>query len=76
MTNDATEISLGQDRLGRLVGLTAKGVYVLDPERCELVSTAAAPAHVACGFALVDDAVYFGSGTELWRWRLPAAAGR
>ncbi|PYJ07350.1 MAG: hypothetical protein DME25_04005 [Verrucomicrobia bacterium] len=65
------EISLGQDRDGRLVGLTAKGVYVMEPESCELVYTAAAPAHVGCGFALVDDSVYFGSGPTLWRCRLP-----
>jgi streptogramin lyase len=67
------EISLGQDRDERLVGLTSKGVYVVDAERCELVNTAAAPVPVRCGFAVVDDAVYFGSGTELWRWRLAVA---
>ena len=67
-----TEISLGQDRHGRLVGLTTKGVYVLDPETGGLVHTALAPVPVNCGFALVDDAVYFGSKAELWRYSLPA----
>ena len=66
-----TEISLGQDRTGKLVGLTTKGVYVFDPERSEVVHTAAAPVPVNCGFALVEGAVYFGSKSELWRYRLP-----
>jgi outer membrane protein assembly factor BamB len=67
-----TEIALGQDRAGRLVGLTTKGVYILDPEKSELVHTAASPVPVNCGFALTDDAVYFGSKAELWRYALPA----
>ena len=65
------EISLGQVRDGRLIGLTTKGVYVFDLERGELVHTATAPVHVNCGFAVVDDAVYFWSGTALWRYHLP-----
>ena len=69
-----TEISLGQDRHGRLVGLTTKGVYVFDPEKGELVHTATAPVPVNCGFALVDGAVYFGSKAELWRYSLPASS--
>jgi len=68
------EISLGQLPDGRLVGLTSRGVYVLDPENGALVHTAAAPVHVGCGFALVDNAVYFGSGARLWRYRLPELA--
>jgi hypothetical protein len=67
-----TEISLGQNRNGKLVGLTTKGVYILDPEKSELVHTASSPVPVNCGFALVDDAVYFGSKAELWRYALPA----
>src|SRR2546429_125315 len=65
------DISLGQHRSGKLVGLTAKGVYFLDPDRSEVVESAEAPVPVNCGFALVDDAVYFGSKAELWRYRLP-----
>lgn len=63
------EISLGQLRDGRLVGLTTKGVYVVDAARGEVVQTEKAPVPVRCGFALVDDMVYFGSNAELWRWR-------
>jgi len=69
-----TEISLGQNRNGKLVGLTTKGIYVFDPEKSELVHTAAAPVPVNCGFALVDGAVYFGSKAELWRYALPAVS--
>jgi outer membrane protein assembly factor BamB len=65
------EISLGQLGEGRLAGLTAKGVYVYDLRRGELVHTAPAPAAVRCGFAVLGDAVYFGSGAELWRYRFP-----
>ena len=71
LTGASVEISLGQLPDGRLVGLTSKGVYVLDPESGSLVHTAKAPVHVRCGFALVDNAVYFGSGAELWRYHLP-----
>ena len=62
--------ALGQHRSGRLVGLTSKGVYVVDSEKVEQVYAAAAPVPVNCGFALVDDAVYFGSKAELWRFVL------
>jgi hypothetical protein len=31
----------------------------------------AAPVHVGCAFTLVDNAVYFGSGAMMWRYRLP-----
>jgi outer membrane protein assembly factor BamB len=68
------EISLAPLPDGRLVGLTTKGVYVYDPARGEMVHTAAAPVAVRCGFALVDEAVYFGSNAGLWRYRLPVRA--
>ena len=65
------DISLGQHRSGKLVGLTAKSVYFLDADRGGVVHSAEAPVPVNCGFALVDDAVYFGSKAELWRYWLP-----
>ncbi len=65
------EISLGEDASGQLTGLTTKGVYVADPEREEVVRTATAPVPINCGFALIDNWVYFGSGSDLWRYRLP-----
>jgi hypothetical protein len=66
------DISLGQIPDGRLIGLTAKGVYTFDAGRGVLDSTAAAPVRVGCGFALVDNAVYFGSGANLWRYHVSA----
>src|ERR1051326_6656865 len=62
------DIALARHRSGKLVGLTSKGVYFVDPDRAELVYTVNAPLPVNCGFALVDDAVYFGSKAELWRY--------
>lgn len=65
------EISLGRHVSGKLIGLTTGGVYALDPAKDELVLNAQAPVRVNCGFALTTDAVYFGSGATLWRYRLP-----
>ena len=47
-----------------------RGVCV-DPSKGEVIHTAPAPTHINCGFALTDEAVYFGSGPTLWRYRLP-----
>lgn len=67
------EISLGQHRSGLLVGLTTRAVYGVDPAEGEIAWTAAPPVRVSCGFALLDDAVYFGSEATLWRYWLPGA---
>ncbi|MBI4662129.1 MAG: hypothetical protein HY735_25185 [Verrucomicrobia bacterium] len=64
------DISLGLHPSGRLVGLTSKGVYTVNPSTAKITGFAASPVRVSCGFALVDDAVYFASGAELWRCRL------
>ncbi len=55
---------------GDLVGLTDKAVYVFDPLTGKIVHTATAPVPIHCGFAIVKDMVYFGSGTQLWRVKL------
>ena len=65
------QISLGQHRSGLLIGLTSRAVYAFDPSKGEVVRTASAPIPINCGFALTDDAVYFGSGPTLWRYLLP-----
>ena len=65
------QISLGQHRSGLLIGLTSRAVYAFDPLKGEVVRTASAPVPINCGFALTDDAVYFGSGPTLWRYLLP-----
>jgi hypothetical protein len=51
-------------------------VYAIDPEKAEIVLMANATVPVNCGFALIDDAVYFGSKAELWRYTLSAFQGR
>lgn len=66
-----TEISLGRHASGQLVGLAGGAVYMFDPAKGEIVHTAKAPVRINCGFALTDDAVYFGSGPTLWRYSLP-----
>ncbi len=66
-----TEISIGRRADGTLVGLTSKQVYLYDPRKGAITSAVPAPVPIRCGFALTDDAVYFGSGPELWRYRLP-----
>lgn len=65
------DISLGEAPGGHLAGLTSKGVYLVDPEKAQVVQTAGAPVPVNCGFALVDNCVYFGSKAQLWRYSLP-----
>lgn len=65
------DVSLGEHRSGNLVGLTAKGIYVVDGKKGEVVHKAEAPVPVNCGFALVQDTVYFGSKAELWSYSLP-----
>jgi hypothetical protein len=65
------EISLGLHHSGKLVGLTSETVYVIDPKSEEVVFQVKSPVAIKCGFAVNGDWVYFGSGAELWRYRLP-----
>jgi len=65
------EISLGAHPGGLIYGLTGRTVFGVDPSRGEVTLTAESPVPINCGFALTDDAVYFGSGPQLWRCRLP-----
>ena len=64
------EIALGT-LAGAVVGLTTRGVYVIDAGSGEIRHQASAPVPVRCGFALIDRAVYFGSQAELWKYSLP-----
>lgn len=65
------DISLG--RVGaNLVGLTSDGIYSVGIDDGSVRTLAKAPKPVNCGFALQDRWVYFGSGTELWRYKLPS----
>ncbi|MBI3735744.1 hypothetical protein HY256_04435 [Candidatus Sumerlaeota bacterium] len=60
-------ISLGADSRGQIAGLTYTSIYILDPAKGEITQTLPSPVRIKCGFALVDDYVYFGSDTQLWR---------
>lgn len=62
------EISLGRHASGKLVGLAGGNVYLFDPIKLEIVSKVKSPAPIKCGFALTGEAVFFGSGSELWRY--------
>jgi outer membrane protein assembly factor BamB len=70
LTGTQTEISLGRHRNGLLYGLTDRSVYSVDPRTFEVRVLAKTPVTVQCGFALTEDAVYFGSGVHLWRYRM------
>jgi outer membrane protein assembly factor BamB len=65
------DISLAEAPSGLLVGLTSKSVYLVDPEKEQIIQTAEAPVPINCGFALVDNSVYFGAKAQLWRYALP-----
>lgn len=64
------EIALG--RLGdQLVGLTSKAVYGVALPDGKVTVLGTPPRRIDCGFALDTHHVYFGSGTELWRFPVP-----
>jgi len=64
------EVALGQDSKGRILGLTRKGVYTLDPTSWTITHFSKSPVAIDCGFAIMGDSVYFGSGSELWRYQI------
>lgn len=64
------DIALGYDApRRRLVGLTSRAVYAVSVPEGIVTELGVAPKRIDCGFALDDEAVYFGCGTELWRFR-------
>lgn len=64
------EISLGRHG-DFLVGFTHEAIYAVRLADGQLRTLAKTPKRIDCGFALQGHAVYFGSGTELWRYKLP-----
>jgi len=66
------EIALGQHGT-RLVGLTSRAVYSVSLPDGAITTLASSPKRIDCGFALDPGHVYFGSGTELWRYPLSQA---
>jgi hypothetical protein len=64
------EISLGLHRSGWLYGLAGKTVFAIDPHTYAVAKVAEYEGGISCGFALTDDAVYFGSNARLVRYQL------
>jgi hypothetical protein len=62
--------SLGVHRGGTIYGLTAHGVYKIDPRRHLVREVARYEAGITHGFAITRDSVYFGSGVRLVRYHL------
>ncbi len=60
------EISLGAYG-DRLIGLTTRSVYAVNPRDGKITELGSAPNRIDCGFAIESGDVYFGSGVELWR---------
>lgn len=58
---------LGKD--GLIWGLTTSGVFTLDPKTYEYRLIVRANKPISGGMATTDDALYFVSGAELWRYR-------
>jgi streptogramin lyase len=68
----AHEISLGLHKSGLLYGLAGNAVFTVDPRTYAVNKVAEYAGGISCGFALTDDAIYFGSGARLVRCRLSA----
>ncbi len=64
------EISLGYyEPHDRIYGLAGQSVFSIDPGSFKMSETARSPEPITCGFALTETGIYFGSGTQLMRWR-------
>ncbi|HCU37643.1 MAG TPA: hypothetical protein DGT21_20075 [Armatimonadetes bacterium] len=61
--------AIGTHSDGMVYGLTGECIYRVDPATYEITEVAAPDTSIKCGFALTDDGVYFGSGTNLWLYR-------
>ncbi len=64
------EISLGLHRSGLLYGLAGRAVFTVDPRSYAIAKAGEHSGGITCGFALTGDAVYFGSGARLARFKL------
>jgi hypothetical protein len=53
----------------RLYGLAGQSVFSVDPGTFAQAEVGRSPEPISCGFALTDTGLYFGSGTQLLRWR-------
>jgi len=71
MPFDATlDASLGfHQRDGKLYGLTGSAIYSIDPKSYTVGKVAEYKKGISRGFALTEEALYFGSGVQLVRYR-------
>jgi streptogramin lyase len=64
------EISLAYYEPHRnIYGVAGQSIFTVDPETLAMSELAHSTAPITCGFAVTDTGVYFGSGTDLIRWR-------
>jgi hypothetical protein len=64
------EISLGYYAPHKkLYGLAGSTVFSVDPDTFAMAEVARNPQPITCGFALTPSGIYFGSGTQLMRWK-------
>ncbi len=62
---------LGQD--GCVYGIAREGVYAIDTRSDTLKVLISTPTRVTAGFALTKEHIYFACGSDIYRYRLPAA---
>ena len=62
-------VAVGPD--GRIWGLAADGIFVIDPATHEAALAARTPQRITGGFALHRNAIYFACGESVWRYALP-----
>jgi hypothetical protein len=61
-------VALGSD--GRIWGLAEEGIFAIDTKHNTVDLVARSPVKISGGFALRDGAVYFISGTTIYRYKL------
>ena len=59
-------VDLGPD--GRLWGLASTGIFTIDPATNDIALVARSPEPITAGFAIDDQAIYYVSGTSVWRY--------
>ena len=69
-TRPIREISLGLHPNGKIYGLGGNSVFTVDPATYVIQTEATFSQTISCGFALTNDALYFGSGAHLIRYRI------
>jgi hypothetical protein len=53
----------------KIYGLAGQSIFAVNPETFLMTELAHSNVPITCGFAVTDSGIYFGSGTDLIRWR-------